>query len=590
MEKSGQWLTPPPMPSVYCAGRELISHPHGQNKSAPPTFSHLLFVTQKSFPIESLGEQNRSPHKTHFISSLVGELNREMSLIGRVHPDCVNVSNPYHECTENCLRKIQEGKGRKTKKKSDNGSTFKDGEFKKKAADDRRASNPYHDPEYYLQQTGGAKPRGDIKEPGSILDVPILGRKKERSRPKPPQELYNVPGQGLVYHSDAPSSKEKVNLENGSILDGPIFSRRKQGSQPKTSEELEDVPVEDSVLDDPIFGRRKHESKPKHPKEIENVPDEGVLYPSDLPSSPSKDKVKLQNGEHKSYSPPISEVKDPSFNKEQVQSSLLVPPSGIITVPEYPKDPPENGATDVTSELPGHGEDNENLHHSVPNLTVNNAGEGAAGSASDSRSFSFSGTLQPFEESDEEETRSVNSDSSVSVGKYRVKGSFSSILQSIVDKYGDIAASCQLESIVIRSYYLECVCYVVQELKKTSIKQLTKPKVKEMLSMLKDVESSGMDVGWLRLIINKCAEATELVSQHRAFEAAKANCDRDIESTKKELESQMEVLAQKEKEVAETRAHLRELELKSSALSETVSNMKSKVDNLQTKPLLDKVL
>ncbi|XP_021810432.1 uncharacterized protein LOC110753774 isoform X5 [Prunus avium] len=481
------------------------------------------------------------------ILCLVGELNREMSLIGRVHPDCVNVSNPYHECTENCLRKIQEGKGRKTKKKS-----------------------------------------------GSIIDVPILGRKKERSRPKPPQELDNVPGQGAVYHLDAPSSKEKVNLENvliaGSILDDPIFGRRKQGSQPKTSEELEDVPVEDSVLDDPIFGRRKHGSKPKHPEEIENVPDEGVLYPSDLPSSPSKEKVKLQNGEHKSYSPPISEVKDPSFNKVQVQSSLLVPPSGIITMPEYPKDPPENGATDVTSELPGHGEDNENLHHSVPNLTVNNAGEGAAGSASDSRSFSFSGTLQPFEESDEEETRSVNSDSSVSVGKYRVKGSFSSILQSIFDKYGDIAASCQLESIVIRSYYLECVCYVVQELKRTSIKQLTKPKVKEMLSMLKDVESSGMDVGWLRLIINECAETTELVSRHRAFEAAKANCDRDIESTKKELESHMEVLAQKEKEVAETRARLRELELKSSALSETVSNMKSKVDNLQTKPLLDKVL
>lgn len=106
------------------------------------------------------------------------------------------------------------------------------------------------------------------------------------------------------------------------------------------------VLIADSVLDDPIFGRRKHGFKPKHPEEIENVPDEGVLYPSDLPSSPSKEKVKLQNGEHKSYSPPISEVKDPSFNKGQVQSSLLVPPSGIITMvrslsfssppPQYP--------------------------------------------------------------------------------------------------------------------------------------------------------------------------------------------------------------------------------------------------------------
>lgn len=41
-----------------------------------------------------------------------------MALIGKVHPDCVNVANPYHECTENCLRKIAEGKGRKNKKKT----------------------------------------------------------------------------------------------------------------------------------------------------------------------------------------------------------------------------------------------------------------------------------------------------------------------------------------------------------------------------------------------------------------------------------------------------------------------------------------
>ncbi|MBA0793131.1 hypothetical protein Gohar_017560 [Gossypium harknessii] len=33
----------------------------------------------------------------------------------RVHPDCINASNPYHECVEYCFRKIAEAKARKDK-------------------------------------------------------------------------------------------------------------------------------------------------------------------------------------------------------------------------------------------------------------------------------------------------------------------------------------------------------------------------------------------------------------------------------------------------------------------------------------------
>lgn len=29
-----------------------------------------------------------------------------------VHPDCINASNPYHECVEYCFRKIAEAKAR----------------------------------------------------------------------------------------------------------------------------------------------------------------------------------------------------------------------------------------------------------------------------------------------------------------------------------------------------------------------------------------------------------------------------------------------------------------------------------------------
>lgn len=228
---------------------------------------------------------------------------------------------------------------------------------------------------------------------------------------------------------------------------------------------------------------------------------------------------------------------------------------------------------------------------------MNEKRERTPGSTPGSRSFTFTGFPYSFEESDDDDAQSVTSDASVSVGKYRVKGSLSTILQSIFDKYGDIGASCQLESIAMRSYYLECVCLVVQELQSTQIMQLTKSKVKEMLAILKDVESSGIDVAWLRSILNEGAKTIELISQHRAIEVAKTNCDYDLESTRKRLESEMEDLALKEKEVAEakkliseTRAHLRELELKSSVLSETVSSIKSKVESLNSKSLMDGAL
>ena len=240
-------------------------------------------------------------------------------------------------------------------------------------------------------------------------------------------------------------------------------------------------------------------------------------------------------------------------------------------------------------------------HHVLPEAgsypVASKNREGTTGSPSGSISFSFSGITRSAEASDDDETQSVISDASVSVGKYRVKGRLSPILQSIFDKYGDIAASCHLESIAMRSYYLECVCFVVQELQITQVMNLTKSKTKEMLAILKDVESSGIDVAWLRRVLRENSETIELINQHQAMEEARANCDQDIESAKKKLESQMEALSLKEKEVddakkliAETQAHLIELELKCLVLSETISSIKSNVETLNGKSLLDGVL
>ncbi|RDX72111.1 hypothetical protein CR513_48448, partial [Mucuna pruriens] len=174
------------------------------------------------------------------------------------------------------------------------------------------------------------------------------------------------------------------------------------------------------------------------------------------------------------------------------------------------------------------------------------------------------------------ESESVTCEGSVEVGTYKIKESFGPILESIIDKYGDIGASCHLESVVMRSYYMECVCFVVQELQSaSSVMQLSKSKVKELLSIVKDVESAQIGVAWLRSALDEVAENIEVEE------------DRQVETLRKELESELESLAEKEQEIAniktripEIRGRLSQLELKASQVNQSMLSIKSKLDEL----------
>lgn len=267
-----------------------------------------------------------------------------------------------------------------------------------------------------------------------------------------------------------------------------------------------------------------------------------------------------------------------------------------------PKGQPKDGSENLAGLIPtkqAAGDKNPSPKV-VPITSVDDtAGEGLTKSAGGSTHFCYSGVPHDDDEeySDGEETESVVSENRVPVGRYHVKESFASILRAIFDKHGDIGESCHLESVVMRSYYVECVCFVVQELQSTSILHLTKSKVKELLAILNDVESAQLRVAWLRNIVNEIAENIELINQHRATEAAKANFEREMESLRKELESEMEMLAQKEQEVNDVktriegmRERLSELELKSSDLDKNMVSIKSKVDNLDSKNLLYELL
>lgn len=193
--------------------------------------------------------------------------------------------------------------------------------------------------------------------------------------------------------------------------------------------------------------------------------------------------------------------------------------------------------------------------------------------------------------------QSVLSESRVPVGRYCVKSSISSILKAILEKYGDIAENCKLESIAMRSYYLECVCFVVQELQSTSFMNLTKSKVKETLAIVKDLESARIEVGWLRAILDDISEVAEFFSQHQTVRAAKVKSDQALKSARRELGLQAQALAQKEQEVlklkarvAETEERLRKLETEASQLDGTVSSLNLQVEKFHFKSSLQELL
>ncbi|XP_057424309.1 uncharacterized protein LOC130717920 isoform X2 [Lotus japonicus] len=334
------------------------------------------------------------------------------------------------------------------------------------------------------------------------------------------------------------------------------------------------------------FGsKKKLGSKPELPV-LDNIPASkiGAIYLSDATS-------------------PISNY----YEKKKVKpkSNELIPVSGELHKPANHKAESENGCEHLAVPVKTKQEGDKNSSPKVVPITtsVDDTGSEAVTTKSlcgSSKHFCSSDDIDDQDSDDDndgEETESVVSETRVPVGRYHVKESFAPILRSIFEKYKDIGASCHLESLVMRSYYIECVCFVVQELQSTTIMQLTKSKIKELLAILKDIESAQLRVAWLRTIVDEIAENIELFSEHRDVEAAKANYDLEMEKLRKELESENEILVQKEKEVSDIKTkiedikeHLSELEVKASDLDKNLLSIKSKVQNLDSKSLLDDLL
>ncbi|KAL4312571.1 hypothetical protein GQ457_01G045440 [Hibiscus cannabinus] len=544
---------------------------------------------------------------------------------GKVHRNCANAENPYHECGAYCLEKIANGKGYKEKDKKilDNRYSIKEVVHNKRTNGGSRAqpncpkaSNPYHEcNENCIQNTSKAATLGVGKEPDNRYSMKEVVRNKRtndgsRAQPNCPKASnpYHECNENCIQNTSKASTlgagKESDNrngTKQGELIrkkndKGRVRQNCGKASNPYhecdenclKSTETKTESGSRFVDASRSFDRKKKgsESHKNSPRALEIAPALDAIHhgdPKSLQSHLYREKMEEENGESFSSSEQYAEEiysRDQSSDKAQIQYSQPLPMPGKIMSP---------------GDTPAKYKAKEVLNSPKKSSDANS--EDAKEDATSS-TFSFSGIIQALEDSDQEEdVKSVISDSCVSVGKYHVKASISLTLQSIFDKHGDIAANCQLESASMRAYYLECLCAVIQELHSTSFKQLTRVKVKEIFAVLKDVESANIDVSWLRAPLNEISEAVDLVSQLQTFEAKKVKYESSAESVKKELESRMENLAQKEKEaadaqelVAKTKARFDDMEREYSQLDQTLSSIASITEKFSGKSLANELL
>ncbi|KAG7623360.1 Phospholipase-like [Arabidopsis suecica] len=195
-----------------------------------------------------------------------------------------------------------------------------------------------------------------------------------------------------------------------------------------------------------------------------------------------------------------------------------------------------------------------------------------------------------------EEMKSMISESYVSVGGYKVRASVSSTLQKILDKHGDIASGSKLQSLRTKSYSLETLAAVVLELQSTPLKKLKQARVLEMLSVVIDAESVKIRAGWLREILNEILEAAHHYDGHETTVVEKEGRERDMLLEREEMEKIQKEVRLKEKEakdfrkgVMEMAGRLGELEMKRARLEKRLAFLSSKVEKFEGESLLENV-
>lgn len=146
-------------------------------------------------------------------------------------------------------------------------------------------------------------------------------------------------------------------------------------------------------------------------------------------------------------------------------------------------------------------------------------------------------------------------------------------LQAIINKHGDIAKDCRLESDYMRTPVLEGICKVVQDLQNIQLHELKQRHLKSFYSAVKDAECVNLNVNWLHQRLD------ELVLAVSSFKLkdSKRRRTQSLESIKKDLET-------KRVEMAAIQSNIQDLvvQLASETLDEEIMNSNPVTDIIST--------
>ena len=84
------------------------------------------------------------------------------------------------------------------------------------------------------------------------------------------------------------------------------------------------------------------------------------------------------------------------------------------------------------------------------------------------------------------------------VGSYCVSAECAPTLLAIIEKYGDIARNCRLESPKRINYLLEKVCTAAQDLQEIPFSNLKKHHLASVIDVIVLADAAKLDVEWLR--------------------------------------------------------------------------------------------
>ncbi|XP_059661770.1 uncharacterized protein LOC132307909 [Cornus florida] len=154
---------------------------------------------------------------------------------------------------------------------------------------------------------------------------------------------------------------------------------------------------------------------------------------------------------------------------------------------------------------------------------------------------------------------SYPSGSTSQAGSYIVNEILAPILHAIINRHGDIAKDCSLESGYMRTSALEGICKIVLELQRIRLTEFDSVRLSSYNSILKDADKMKIDVKWLQDRLDQIQEVVESNVEVKKLIDLKTKRMEQVEGTKTELQNLLSEIEAKERQLEQQTLEIEEL-------------------------------